>query len=400
MELAGNLGFIYFKLGDFKQAVKTLSAALALAPGRSSSWVNLAEAYAVQDQQRAAVACYALAFHFAQNPEKIVNYLQKQVASAGDLKVQQAAQQALQLSLISGEEDEEIVADVSAEDWLDDPLSQPAAQTYRVLPVVTPPVAAAPSPRVAPPIAPTVASPPPAPVAPIPVPAAAPPAVAASPTAPTTSDTVQIKATGMGITSEAALQNAYSNAIQQALGLYVDAQTLVQNDQIVKDQVLTHSRGLIKEVKTVNQGNENGLYNVTILATVLKQPLIDKVKPILQTTAAIDGTSLHAQIVTEKKQTQDAQALLAEAIKPFIGPTLYYFTLGGEVTLDEKDKNKILVPIQVTPNYSEYNKAAQNLTTILEAIAINKRDYVYSTPKETSWDSQNKTSCKFSCDGT
>lgn len=35
VELAGNLGFTYIKLGDFKQAVKTLSAALALAPGRS-----------------------------------------------------------------------------------------------------------------------------------------------------------------------------------------------------------------------------------------------------------------------------------------------------------------------------------------------------------------------------
>ena len=52
--------------------------------------------------------------------------------------------------------------------------------------------------------------------------------------------------------------NAYSNAVQQALGLYVDAETLVQNDQIVQDKILTYSKGFIQEVTTVKQSQANG----------------------------------------------------------------------------------------------------------------------------------------------
>lgn len=162
------------------------------------------------------------------------------------------------------------------------------------------------------------------------------------------SEMVEIVAQGMGVDADSALRNAYSNAIQQALGLPLDAETLVQNDQLVKDEVLTHSRGLIKEVATVSQGNQNGLFSVTVRAQVLRQPLIDKVKPILKTTAAIDGRSLHAAIETEKKQAQDAQALLNEAIKPLIGPGLFNFEFVGQPTLDPKDKTQLIVTVKAT----------------------------------------------------
>ena len=202
-------------MGDLKAAVKTLAAALALSPGRASTWADLAEYYALQGQQREAVACYALTFHFSQNRDKTRTYLQNKATSIDDPKVQQAAQQALQLSLIKGSN--ETVAAAPVEDSLDAPLP-PTAPTARSLPTATPSVAAAP-PIAAPVIPPAVVTPPTAP--------------ATTPiTSAQTSDTVQIRATGMGISSESALQNAYSNAIQQALGLYVDAETLVQNDQI------------------------------------------------------------------------------------------------------------------------------------------------------------------------
>ena len=57
-EIAGNLALVYLNLGDSKKVVETLTAALSLAPGRASSWVNLATYYALQGQQREAVACY------------------------------------------------------------------------------------------------------------------------------------------------------------------------------------------------------------------------------------------------------------------------------------------------------------------------------------------------------
>lgn len=124
-EIAGNLALVYLNLGDSKKVVETLTAALALAPGRASSWVNLATYYALQGQQREAVACYALTFHFSQNQNKTREFLQKLATNNPDQpKVQQAAQQALQLSLIQGNSG--TVATAPVQDSLDSPLPPPA----------------------------------------------------------------------------------------------------------------------------------------------------------------------------------------------------------------------------------------------------------------------------------
>lgn len=124
-EIAGNLALVYLNLGDSKKVIETLTAALSLAPGRASSWVNLATYYALQDQQREAVACYALTFHFSQNQNKTREFLQKLATNNPDQpKVQQAAQQALQLSLIQGNSG--TVATAPARDSLDAPLLPPA----------------------------------------------------------------------------------------------------------------------------------------------------------------------------------------------------------------------------------------------------------------------------------
>jgi tetratricopeptide (TPR) repeat protein len=396
VELAGNLGFTYIKLGDFKQAVKTLSAALALMPGRSSSWANLAEAYARQGQPQAAVACYALTFQFSQNQNKTIEFLQKQVASADDSKVQQAAQQALQLSLISGEEEEEEMADATPEgESLDAPLPPPAAPVARSLPaapsvaaappvvappvaapaappvatappvVVAPPVAVAPPPLVAPvppPVAAAPVTPPPAPsVATSPIPASLPPAAspkvdaaaAALPASGTdtttagagTNDIVEVVAQGMGTDQNSALLNAYSNAVQQALGLYVDAETMVKNDQIVRDQILTYSKGFIQKVDIVSQNQASGLFQVNIRAQVKRQKLMEQAKVNNIALKSVDGASLHGQVLTQVKQEEDAKALLTKALSPFTGVALLRVELVGEPKTVKQDKDSVNVGV-------------------------------------------------------
>ena len=56
----------------------------------------------MQNKTQQAAACYALAFHFSENQEEVRRFLQQQTTIVDDPKVQQAEQQALQLSLIRG----------------------------------------------------------------------------------------------------------------------------------------------------------------------------------------------------------------------------------------------------------------------------------------------------------
>ena len=367
IEVAGNLGMACNRAGDRACALKYLGYALTFSPERTSSWIPLAETLAQADRAETAGGAYGLAYLFSANKDKTRAFIEN-LAQGPDPKVATAASAALRLPLIAG------VAPAESEGGFEallggEPTPAPAG-TIATTPAASPapvPPPATPAKSLALDTRPTQA--------------AAGGASTSPPPSGGAGDVVQIVASGMGTDAEAALRNAYSNAIQQALGMYVDAETLVQNDQIIKDQVLTHSRGLIKEVKTLDQSTENGLYTVRVQAKVERQPLMEKVKPMLKSTARIDGTSLHAGVATEQRQKQDAAALFAEAIKPMIGPGLFDFEFDGEPVLDEKNPSLLLVTVKIKPNLDKYRVAEQHLLDVLKQIAVSKSEVSYVKDK-------------------
>ncbi len=151
---------------------------------------------------------------------------------------------------------------------------------------------------------------------------------------PAQPDIVEVVAQGMGVDANSALLNAYSNAVQQALGLYVDAETLVQNDEIVRDKILTYSKGFIQEATTIKQSQANGLFQVNIRAKVKRQKLLEQAKANNITVKAVEGVSLHAQVISQVKQEQDAKALLEKILVPLMDATL----LRAELVPPNKDQ--------------------------------------------------------------
>lgn len=132
-------------------------------------------------------------------------------------------------------------------------------------------------------------------------------------------ETVKVQGRGVGLTKEAALKDAYRDAIERAVGLYVDAETAANNDQIVKDQVLTQSNAYIKDYRELDSCQiEGGLVQLRILATVQKRALTTKLSGVMPAqTVNLNNTGLqnvHAQLVTKEKRAEDAAALLKNAL--------------------------------------------------------------------------------------
>lgn len=186
---------------------------------------------------------------------------------------------------------------------------------------------------------------------------------------------VTIVAQGVGLNQDAALRNAYNNAIHQAIGVYVDAETIAKNDQIIKDQVLTHSRGLIKEFEKISQSEEGGLVHVTIRASVFRQPLIDRVEPILESVVEFDGNNLHAGLVTKEQQAEDAQALLDKAIDRIFRTSIFSFSIDGELEYTETN-NTLYVPVKAETNLDLYKKLREEFALTLEQIANEREDII------------------------
>lgn len=196
-------------------------------------------------------------------------------------------------------------------------------------------------------------------------------------------DLIEVVAQGMGIDVNAALLNAYSNAVQQALGLYVDAETLVQNDQVVQDKILTYSKGFIQEAEKLKESQTNGLFQVNIRAKVKRQQLLEQAKANNISVKAVDGVSLHAKVETQLKQEQDAKELLEKTLLPLIDATLLRAELIQSTqeqpnpTINKEGTNDQFVTLDYKVSLwideSEYYKYVKNtLIPILNQIAVRK----------------------------
>ena len=251
-------------------------------------------------------------------------------------------------------------------------------------PVVAPTVAAAPSVAAPAPVSAPIAAAPAVSAAPV-VPAS----VATPPTSnePAANDLVEVVAQGMGTDANSALNNAYSNAVQQALGLYVDAETMVQNDQVVRDQILTYSRGFIQKTDTISQGQENGLFQVKIRAQVQRQQLLEKAKASNISVKPVQGATLYAQIKSQSKQVEDAGNLIKKAFEPLTKIDFYRAQIVGEPTVVKEKINSETTVLEYKfilwvdePQYLDY--VNKQLIPVLDQIAIRKDTIVVNINKK------------------
>jgi hypothetical protein len=67
---------------------------------------------------------------------------------------------------------------------------------------------------------------------------------------------------------EQALADAFRQAVRQAVGMVVQSESLVRNQILVTDQVLSRSSGFIRKYSIVSEGEADGVYSVNIRAQV------------------------------------------------------------------------------------------------------------------------------------
>ena len=127
-------------------------------------------------------------------------------------------------------------------------------------------------------------------------------------------ETKAVVVTGYGVDPDSATQNAWSNAISQVVGTLVDAQTVIENDQLVKDQVLSHSSGFIESFEVLNESVSGGLVTVQIKATVRLTQLQEKLQTVGLVKVEVDGVSLGAQLLTQLDEANDAEAMIREVL--------------------------------------------------------------------------------------
>ena len=144
-------------------------------------------------------------------------------------------------------------------------------------------------------------------------------------------------AQGIGNNPDAALKNALHQAVQQVVGTLVNSESLVKNDDLIKEEILTHSNGFVKNYQVLKKIHplSNGMYSVTIKAEVVEQKLKERLKNINVTQVTLnDMHNVWAQIESQNIRKDSAEKFLIKTLNKL------YKTDFLQAVLVDKNGNK------------------------------------------------------------
>jgi hypothetical protein len=183
-----------------------------------------------------------------------------------------------------------------------------------------------------------------------------------------------IIAEGVGADVEGARKDAYRNAVRQAVGAYVDAETVVANDELITDKIVTLSPAFVEKAEPIagSEKKEDGLVRLRVQAYVRITKLLDelaagkiKTRPV---TKKIDTTSLLAELTTKSDQHEARQDILAKLFRDYPESCLVVAQSGKEAIEKNPDGLVFLnVPLKIKPNEEKYAAFSKVLCEVLSA---------------------------------
>jgi hypothetical protein len=190
--------------------------------------------------------------------------------------------------------------------------------------------------------------------------------------------TQTIVAEGVGATADEAIKDALRNAVRQVVGAIVDAETLVKDDEVIEDKVLTYSDGFVKGYDEIagSKKLKGGLHRIKIKAQVERRSVIAKLKAAKVSVNKLDGEGLFAKAVTELDAEQDAAAILKQQFKGFPLSCMTAEVIGKPEIL-EKSANEATVglTVKIEPDLRAYKDFSGQLVKVLDGIAKQKGEF-------------------------
>ncbi len=161
----------------------------------------------------------------------------------------------------------------------------------------------------------------------------------------------RVEVEGTGATADDALKDAFSSAVKSCIGVMVNAEQVVENEEVIKDEILTYSNGYIKDYDDLGSAKKSGLIVRRIRATVILGKLASKLRDKNITVNEIKGEALFAEAVTVNQERTDFKTMLAKVLSDYDPKKLWAPQL-IERKIISQDENAATVAfcITVIPN--------------------------------------------------
>jgi hypothetical protein len=184
-------------------------------------------------------------------------------------------------------------------------------------------------------------------------------------------DRATVVVEGVAAEQDDALKDAFRSAIQQVVGTLVDAETLVEDDKVISDKVLTYSDGVIKAYKEVSRKQEKGLWRIKISAVVERRRVAARLREVGVTVKEVEGKDIAAEVLTRTEARAKATELLQKALADLPNVLVAEAKKPGAGDYDE-DKKTLRVQVAVRADLAKYKKFLERTMTVLDKVQLAK----------------------------
>ncbi len=162
---------------------------------------------------------------------------------------------------------------------------------------------------------------------------------------------------GTGKNQAEAEKAALRSAVEQAVGALVDADTLIQNDEIVSNQVISYSDGFVEKWEPVGEPktDRNGVVTIKIKAQVKRNKLVEKLKEAKITVKEIDGQSLFGEAVSKIEGRQNSLESIKKVFES-VPESLINAEVIDKKIIKEGDPTTVALEIEVQFDWETYSK--------------------------------------------
>lgn len=172
---------------------------------------------------------------------------------------------------------------------------------------------------------------------------------------------VTLTVLGTGVNKEEAVTNALRSAIEQAYGVFVSSDLTILNDEVVRNEIATISKGNIKSYKELSVSLlPNNNYSVTLSAVVSTSSLVSYAKSkgaaVVDFSGALFGQRLKIMELNEKNE-----AIALENMKQqldLLVPHMFYFELKDVESPKIIDNNPVY---RLAPFFEELARYADDI---------------------------------------
>jgi hypothetical protein len=188
--------------------------------------------------------------------------------------------------------------------------------------------------------------------------------------------TMIVEAKGSGKDRDEAIKDAFRDAVRKVVGAYVEEETVIKNDQVIKDQVLTYSGGCVKTHGIVAEKSDAGVVQVTIWALVEQDKVVKRLKAASVSVKDVAGGKIWDEIQSKRWKDMQAADLLRSVLKGFPANCMRAEVVGQPKHVDKGNKIEVTLVVQFHADEQAYKAFRERLMAVLDHVADGSKDFL------------------------